>query len=130
VRRAAAALLALVALLVPAAAAAPIPGPGEAIQCTPGERWCIAVFNSSGRRTLALYGFDVSGRYKVCVKPPGARERCKAFTLVRNAVGGHESRVRLTRHFPHRVRGRYQARWIYHGKQLGRTLRFPYPALR
>jgi hypothetical protein len=129
----AAALLALLAVAAApgGAGATPIPGPGEAIQCAPGERWCIAVFNSGGRRTLAIYGWVVRGRYRVCVTPPRSRrERCKSFTLVVNGHGGAESRVRLARHFPHGRHGTYRARWIYQGKQLGRTLSFPYPGLR
>ena len=131
-RRRAAVLVALVATASAATAAhgAPKPGPGEAIQCAPGERWCIAVFVSAGRRTLAIYGFDVRGPYRVCVTAPEARERCKPFTLVPNSGGGAESRIRLANHFPHGRRGHYKARWIYHGRQLGRTLSFPYPGLR
>jgi hypothetical protein len=110
--------------------AAPKPGPGEAIQCAPGERWCIAVFDSAGRRTLAIFGFDVRGPYRVCVTPPKAHERCRTFTLVPNGGGGAESRVRFAEHFPHARHGRYKARWVYQGKQLGRTLAFPYPGLR
>jgi hypothetical protein len=129
VRRALVGVLAAAALLAPVAAAVPIPGPGEAIFCGPGERWCVAVFNSAGRRTLAVYGLDIRGPYRVCVTPPEAHERCKTFTLVPNGVGA-ESRIRLAEHFPHARRGRYKARWIYRGKQLGRTLSFPYPGLR
>jgi hypothetical protein len=130
VRRALAGVLTAAALLAPTASATPIPGPGEAIFCGPGERWCVAVFNSAGRRTLAIYGLDIKGPYRVCVTPPGAHERCRAFTLVPNGGGGHQSRVRLADHFPHTRHGRYKARWIYQGKQLGRALSFPYPGLR
>ena len=131
-RRAAAALAVVAGLAMTAAPSAQafIPGPGEAISCGPGERWCVAVFNMSGRRTLNITGWDLRGRYRVCVTPPRARERCKAFTLVRSATGAYGSNVRLARHFPHRRHGRYRARWIYDGKQIGRTLAFPYPALR
>lgn len=129
-RRLLGAALVAVALGAGVAQAAPKPGPGEAIQCAPGERWCIAVLDSAGRRTLAIFGFDVRGPYQVCVTPPKAHERCRTFTLVPNSGGGAESRVRLAEHFPHARHGRYKARWIYHGKQLGRTLTFPYPGLR
>jgi hypothetical protein len=122
--------LATAALVAGVAHAAPKPGPGEAIQCAPGERWCTAVFNSAGHRSLTIYGFDVRGRYRVCVTPPKAHERCKSFTLVPNSGGGAESRVRFAQHFPHARHGRYKARWTYQGKQLGRALTFPYPGLR
>jgi hypothetical protein len=125
-----AAALLVAALVAAGAQAAPKPGPGEAIQCAPGERWCIAVLDSAHRRTLAIYGFDVRGRYQVCVTPPKAHERCHAFTLVTNSGGGAESRVRFADHFPHARHGHYKARWIYQGKQLGRTLSFPYPGLK
>jgi hypothetical protein len=124
------AVLAVAATLAPTTGATPKPGPGEAISCGPSERWCVAVFNSAGRRTLAIYGLDIQGPYRVCVTPPRARERCRTFKLVRNAGGGHESRVRLAQHFPHARHGRYKARWIYQGRQLGRTLSFPYPGLK
>lgn len=124
------ALAAAAALLAPAAVAAPTPGPGEAIFCGPGERWCVAVLNSAGHRTLAVSGLDIRGPYRVCVTPPKARERCKTFTLVPNGGGGYQSRIRLAEHFPHARHGRYKARWLYQGKQLGRTLSFPYPGLR
>jgi len=131
VRRGLSVALAGLALLAPAAAlAAPIPSPGEAISCGPGERWCVAVFDKHGRRTLNITGWDLRGPYQVCVTPPGARERCKSFTLVRTTTGAYGSDVRLARHFPHARHGRYRARWIYQGKQLGRTLTFPYPGLR
>lgn len=125
-----AALVAATTVFVPIAQATPKPGPGEAIFCGPGERWCVAVFNKHGRRTLNITGFDLRGPYRVCVTPPGAHERCKTFTLVRNGAGAYSSDVRLTNHFPHARHGRYLARWIYQGKQLGRTLAFPYPGLR
>jgi hypothetical protein len=114
----------------PHAGAATKPGPGEAISCGPGDRWCVAVFNKRGRRTLNITGWDLRGFYQVCVTPPGARERCKAFTLVRTATGAYGSDVRLTKHFPHARHGRYAARWIYQGRQLGRTLSFPFPGLK
>jgi hypothetical protein len=119
------------AVAVPSPATATIkPGPGEAISCGPGQRWCVAVFDKRGRRTLNVTGFDLRGSYQVCVTPPGAHERCKSFTLVRKPAGAYGSDVRLTKHFPHARHGHYQARWIYQGKQLGRTLSFPFPGLK
>lgn len=132
-RRRAAALVVLACALaaVPVVHAATLkPGPGEAISCGPGERWCVAVFNKRGRRTLNITGLSLRGRYSVCVTPPGFHERCRTFTLVRGGTGAYTSDVRFADHFPHARHGRYEARWIYQGKQLGRTLAFPYPGLR
>jgi hypothetical protein len=130
VRRALVALLVLAGALAPTAGASPKPGPGEAIFCGPGERWCVAVFNSAGRRTLAISGRDIHGPYQVCVTGPKSKERCRSFTLVPNGGGGHQSRVRFADHFPHARHGRYKARWIYRGKQIGKTLSFPFPGLK
>lgn len=129
-RRALVSLIALAATLAPTAAAAPKPGPGEAIFCGPAEQWCVAVLNSAGRRTLAIYGLDIRGPYRVCVTAPKSKERCHSFKLVPNGGGGHQSRVRFAEHFPHARHGHYKARWIYQGKQLGRTLSFPFPGLK
>lgn len=122
-RAAAAAALAALAL-VPAAAAAPIPGPNETIQCGPDERWCSGAFLKHGRRFLDLSGWDLRGRYRLCVTPPRARERCKAFPLRPTDTGAHGSSIAFARHFPHARSGRYRVRWIYGGRQLGRVLAF------
>jgi hypothetical protein len=120
---AAAALLALV-LLVPTAARAN----NDDLQCGPGDRWCIGAFMKHGRRFLDVGGFEMKGTYQVCVAPPGAKETCRTFTLVRNGTGAMVSSVRFTKHFPHARHGRYAVRWLYHDAQLGRVLHFRHPA--
>lgn len=106
-----------------AAAASPASA-AEPFQCGPNDRWCTGTFIKHGQRFLDITGFDLQGRYRVCVTPPGARERCKAFTLVPNGTGANASSIRFTKHFPHARPGRYRVRWVYDGRQLGRTLTF------
>jgi hypothetical protein len=106
-------------------AAAPSPAlAAEPFQCGPNDRWCNGTFIKHGQRFLDITGFELRGRYRVCVTPPGARERCKTFTLVRNGTGANASSIRFTKHFPHARSGRYRVRWIHDGQQLGRTLTF------
>jgi hypothetical protein len=93
-------------------------------ECGPATRWCHGVFDKHGRLFLDLAGFGLNGSYRLCVTPPEARERCKSFGLQPNATGASASSVRFTSHFPHRRHGRYHARWIYDGRQLGRVLAF------
>ena len=117
---AAAALAATVAPPAAAgAAAAPLPH-----QCAPENRWCDGVFLERGKRVFKLAGFDLHGRYRLCVTPPGARERCLGFGLTPNATGANASTVSFTGHFPHARSGRYRVRWVYADHQLGRTLAF------
>ncbi|HWI74987.1 MAG TPA: hypothetical protein VNT55_23700, partial [Baekduia sp.] len=85
---------------------------------------CIGALVKHGKRFLDITGFELRGRYRVCVTPPGAAERCKAFTLTPNGTGARASSIAFAKHFPHARSGRYKVRWIYAGKQLGRTLTF------
>lgn len=129
-RRLVAVALAVAALAL-LASLAPAPTPARAadpFKCASDDNWCVGAFLRSDRRFLDVFGFDMKGRYQLCVTPPRARERCKSFTLVRNASGARASSVRFTKHFPHARHGRYAARWLYHGKQVGPVLRFRHPA--
>jgi hypothetical protein len=134
VRRRAFAAPALAVLLCTATATlAATPPPhayaaGDPHQCAPDARWCVGAFMKHGRRFLDIGAFDMHGRYQVCVTPPRAGERCKSFTLVRNATGANASSVAFTKHFPHARRGRYAVRWLYQGRQVGPVLRFSHPA--
>jgi hypothetical protein len=117
-----AALVAAVAVLaaLPSAARAADPH-----QCGPDNRWCIGALVKGGKRFLEISGFDLRGDYRVCVRAPGAgRERCRTFALRRNGAGAYGSSVAFARHFAHARTGTYRVRWIYDGKQLGRTLAF------
>jgi hypothetical protein len=128
--RRALALMPLAAVLVATPLAAS-PSPARAadpLKCAPDNQWCVGAIVRNGHRSLDIFGFEMKGRYKVCVTPPRAKERCKAFKLVRNASGANASSVRFTRHFPHARRGTYAARWVYDGKQVGPVLRFKHPA--
>jgi hypothetical protein len=125
--RAAVGVLATLALLLGAGATVPPRAPAagnDPHQCGPQERWCIGALRKHGRRFLEIAGFELRGRYAVCVTPPGALEGCHRFTLTPNGAGAHASSVSFTGHFPHRRAGRYRVRWIYDGAQLGRVLRF------
>jgi hypothetical protein len=115
----AAAALALASPTGARATAAPPPH-----QCAPANRWCNGVFLQHGRRVFKLAGFDLHGRYRLCVTPPEARERCHAFGLAPNGAGANASTVSFAGHFPHARPGRYRVRWIYGGDPLGHTLAF------
>jgi hypothetical protein len=128
-RRALAAALLGAVLACAHLAATPSPArAADPVKCAPDNQWCVGAFLRKGHRFLDIFGFDFKGRYKVCVTPPRAKERCKTFKLVRNASGANASSVRFTSHFPHARRGTYAARWIYDGKQVGSVLRFKHPA--
>ena len=120
-RLAAAGAAAALALTAAPAARAAAPDPH---QCAAANRWCIGAFLKHGRRFFDIAGFDLRGRYRVCVTPPRARERCRTFTLTPNGTGARASSVSFTKHFPHARAGRYRVRWVYGGAQLGRTLTF------
>lgn len=128
-RRALAPVLLAATLALAHLAVAPSPArAADPFKCASDNRWCVGAFLKHGRRFLDITGFDMKGRYRVCVTPPGAQERCKAFTLVRNAGGANASSVRFTKHFPHARHGRYAVRWTYEGRQVGPVLRFSHPA--
>jgi hypothetical protein len=93
-------------------------------QCAAENRWCAGVFDQHGRRVFKLAGFGMHGRYRLCVTPPGAGERCRSFALVPNPTGAGASTVSFAGHFPHARPGRYHVRWVYDDRQLGRTLAF------
>ncbi|MCW3004752.1 MAG: hypothetical protein JWQ20_4050 [Conexibacter sp.] len=116
-------MLAAVAIAIAAVPAVPAAAK-DVNECAPATRWCHGVFDKHGRLFLDLAGFGLKGSYRLCVTPPKARERCKSFGLRRNATGAYDSSVRFTSNFPHRRHGRYRARWLYDGRQLGRILSF------
>jgi hypothetical protein len=123
--RPAAAGLVVAAVLAASAFAPPsVRAADDPHQCGPQSRWCIGALRKHGKRVLEIAGFDLRGRYRVCVTPPAAHERCRTFTLTPNGTGAYGSSVSFTRHFPHRRHGRYRVRWVYDGAQLGRVLSF------
>jgi hypothetical protein len=123
--RQAVAALAVLAGALGAGAGAASAANGDRVQCAPEDAWCIAVFHKTDHRIhLELAGFQVSGRYRLCVTPPKRSETCRSFTLRPQGNGANISSVIFTRNFPHATHGRYHVRWIYGGRQLGRTLAF------
>lgn len=119
---------ALVAAALASAAQPAAAANGDSVQCAPGDAWCIAVFHKFARKIVFfdIAGFKIAGQYQVCVTPPRRKERCRTYTLHRIATGANASSVQFTKNFPHSAHGVYRVRWIYEGKQLGRTLRFRY----
>ncbi|HMJ37641.1 MAG TPA: hypothetical protein VK501_27290 [Baekduia sp.] len=111
--------LAFVSLPAADASAAKLP-----FQCATANRWCTFVLSKSGRIHFDIAGFDLQNRYRVCVTPPSAKERCKTFGLRPNPTGANSSSVRFTTNFPHARHGRYRVRWVYEGRQLGKVLSF------
>jgi hypothetical protein len=108
----------LVAVTTPAAPAA------AATQCGDGNHWCVGAERKHNRLFLIFAGFGYHGSYRVCVTPPKAKEVCRTFGLVPNGTGANASSVLFTKHFPHARKGQYHVRWIYAGKQVGKSMAF------
>ena len=115
----------LVAIAVaPASIAAAAATAASDTQCASGNHWCTAILRDHGKVALAFAGFGLTGSYDLCVTPPKAKERCKTFGLRPNATGASSSTVQFARNFPHARKGRYHARWLYAGKQVGKSMAF------
>jgi hypothetical protein len=112
--------VALAALLLPAAAAA---GAVRDRYCSPTGDYCTSAQRSGGAVKLRVATFSFSGRYRLCVKPPGRAATCKTFPLRRRA-GQWVSEVLWYRQFPNRGNGRYAVTWHYGGVRLGPPLTF------
>jgi hypothetical protein len=104
-------LVAVFAALTVAATASAGLERSSAVHCSPSGDVCYAVTAPRGvvtfRLTLAARYF---GRYRVCVKPPGAAARCKSFPVrpVGQQYGGS---VRWDRNFPNSGPGLYTVTW-------------------
>ena len=109
------------ALLVGAAPAS------AASYCSPSGDSCKSVTKVQGRwtfqlSTAALYAS--SPRYRLCVRDPRRKERCKTFTLRAGRYGTYASRVTWSAHFPTGGRGTHRVRWDHQGITYGPSLRF------
>jgi len=104
--RVTAVLVVLVALSLPAPAAA------RSRFCTQGDT-CIAVSRRDGVIRLAIGTSPLAGRrYRLCVTAPDKSRTCRRFRLIAGPVDGIAgSSVRWSRHFPRKGPGKYFARW-------------------
>ena len=116
-------LLALSAVVGALLLAAAAPASATA-QCGPDNRWCVAVQHHAGHLVFAFAGFGYTGTYRVCVTAPKSKELCRTFGLRPNGTGANASSVQFAQHFPHQRHGRYKVRWVYVGKQVGKTMTF------
>ena len=112
---------AAVALLVPAAGAAPVP---VKTYCSPSGDVCFGIFRRSG----AVF-FDLSTaakyfqRYTLCVRPPRGVVTCRRFPIRSSGRGAFHSSVRWHTSFPARGAGTYRVTWRLQ-KPLGPMLSF------
>jgi hypothetical protein len=72
---------------------------------------------------LQLRSVSFTGRYTVCVTPPGAKTDCRFFTL-RRSGDRFVSQVRWSTNFPDGGVGRYKVVWRLGPDQLGPPLEF------
>lgn len=91
--------------------------------CSPTGDYCTSALRSGDAVKLRLSTFSFSGRYRLCVKPPGRAATCKSFPL-RPRSGMWVSSVTWYRSFPTRGSGRYTVTWHYGGVRLGPPLSF------
>jgi hypothetical protein len=99
--------------------------------CSPSGDVCFGVFNRSGAVYLELTtAARYFGRYRVCVRPPGAgaagAQRCGSFPVWRRgSLWG--SSVKYASQFPVVGPGTYRVTWRLGTQALGPTLRFRLP---
>lgn len=96
--------------------------------CSRTGDYCTRTFKGRGGATyLELRTASFSGRYFLCVTPPGAdAPDCPRFTLRRRG-DIFLSRVRWAANYPDEGRGRYRVVWRVGRQQLGRALGFRRP---
>jgi hypothetical protein len=92
--------------------------------CADSGDFCTRTIKSErGRIFLEIESVTISGRYTLCVTPPGGTEDCRFFTLRRNG-DRYESHVGWAANFPDGGAGRYEVVWRLGADQLGPALGF------
>jgi hypothetical protein len=92
--------------------------------CAQSGDYCTRTIKSKrGRIFLEIRSVTLSGRYTLCVTPPGGMTDCRFFTLRRNG-DRFESHVGWAANFPDEGPGRYKVVWRLGADQLGPALGF------
>jgi hypothetical protein len=123
------AAVAALAVTAPAAgASAPAAAPKPiASYCSPSGDLCYGIRNRSGAVHLELTTFArYFTRYRLCVKPAGAAERCRAFAIRRQGRF-FGSIVRWYGNYPSAGPGSYRVTWRLGTERLGPSLTFRLP---
>lgn len=94
--------------------------------CSQSGDVCYGIVRRSGALYLELTTFEkYFSTYRLCVTPPGARERCRRYA-VRRQGRLYGSIVRWYGNFPMRRRGVYRVAWKLRAP-LGPALRIRLP---
>jgi len=92
--------------------------------CAQSGNYCTRTIKSQRSRIfLEIRSVTLSGRYTLCVTPPGGMSECRFFTLRRNG-DRFESHVGWAANFPDGGAGRYKVVWRLGADQLGPALGF------
>ena len=92
--------------------------------CAQAGDYCTKTIKSKrGRIYLEIRSITLSGRYTLCVTPPGGTQQCHFFTLRRNG-DRFVSQVGWKANFPDGGPGRYKVIWRLGADQLGPALGF------
>jgi hypothetical protein len=129
-----AAIAALAAATAGASSAAPIRSdakPNRTLDsyCSSSGDVCFGIVSRSGGVYLDLStAARYFGRYRLCVRPPGAARalRCGSYPVSRRGTVWGSS-VKYSRNFPVVGQGTYRVIWKLKGRALGPTLRFRLP---
>ena len=92
--------------------------------CADSGDFCTKTIKSKrGRIFLEIQSVSISGRYTLCVTPPGGETDCRFFTL-RRTGDRFESSVGWGANYPDGGLGRYKVVWRLGADQLGPALEF------
>lgn len=101
-----------------------VPAKRVAGHCSRSGDLCYGVFETSGLISLQIDTFArYFARYRLCVRPPQARETCRSFPIRRKGRL-FNSTVRWERNYPDKGPGRYRVTWKLGSERLGPTLAF------
>jgi hypothetical protein len=92
--------------------------------CAESGDYCTRTIKSQrGRIYMEIRSVTLSGRYTLCVTPPGGTQDCRFFTL-RRSGDRFVSQVGWKANFPDGGPGRYKVIWRLGADQLGPALGF------
>lgn len=115
----------LLTLVLYATAVAPAAAAVHNGYCSPTGDFCQGVKQNKPRVTLGIDTFSFRGRYQLCTRYVSEHDyACRTFRLRSEGNSLYGSNVRWQRYFPHARRGRYFAKWINAGYQIGPIIWF------